>query len=100
MFSALRLQIYGAIALALVASHGYVAYSSYSAGYKSANARNQAATDRLNKQIADLNTALAIEQERLRTERQDKLTDALAADNGIECQYDEAYRARLNGLIK
>ena len=100
MLDPFRLQIYGVVALAMVATHGYVAMRSYSAGHKSATERNQKATDRLNKRIQALNTALAMEQERLRTERQDRLSDALAADNGEECKYDEAFRARLNGLVR
>lgn len=100
MLDPLRLQIYGVIALALVASHGYVGFKAYNSGYKSANAENQRATARLNKRIEELNTALSIESERLRQERRERLTDALAADQGELCKYDEAYRNRLNGLVQ
>lgn len=100
MLDPLRLQLYGLLVLGLMASHAYVGFKAYNSGYKSANADNRAATDRLNNRIADLNRRLASESERLRVERQARLDEALSADNGEACKYDEAYRKRLNGLVQ
>lgn len=100
MFDPFRLQLYGLIILGLVASHGYVAFKSYSSGYKSANEENRLATERLNERLRATQDLLLNERELLRQERQERLEDALAADQGEVCKYDEAYRRRLNGLVQ